>query len=371
MACEEKEKVMAFLKGKLSEEELPEIERHIEACPICQGMVDGYMEKEQEILIPRQEYQGREDKLKEQASHYEKGTRRILIFTVVGMIMGWFSRIYVMQEFFPIKLILSIPYKASEILYRTISGANIAPGGEFYTYWNMTMPNMQSLFPLDILTGMLAEYITPALIGGAIYGSLAYFTGDKRVFTLARYVRYAAAWIGVIGIYVGGMFALNSYRAKEADSLTRVSEFWLETESSGKRISRTSDASVDYARILYDRLYLEAPVLEQLPEAYVTQEMREQEITLKIFTGFQGLYILPCRINTQECYLTTFHNTTYRVPEAFAEMVRAFYDKASYVTYDKEKDRTIQESRSDEEIWSDLLPKSEMTGKGGNGNETN
>ena len=46
---------------------------------------------EEEIEIPEVSYEGEDSKLLELVGKFKKGTLRIIIFTLVGAAMGWFS----------------------------------------------------------------------------------------------------------------------------------------------------------------------------------------------------------------------------------------------------------------------------------------
>ena len=138
--------------------------------------------REGQVEIPRVVYEGNDEVLKEQVVHYEKGTRRIVLFTVLGLLLGWFSYRYYTESFLPLKAVLGIPYKLSEFLHQALHGEHDLRTGLGIFGWD-------AFFPQAPRISYLAEYGTSALFGGALYGSLAYFTGDKRIFTLSGYVR--------------------------------------------------------------------------------------------------------------------------------------------------------------------------------------
>ena len=48
MGCSYKNRVLDYLKGK---NEDPDIEKHIENCPECSALVEGYLEKEKELVM--------------------------------------------------------------------------------------------------------------------------------------------------------------------------------------------------------------------------------------------------------------------------------------------------------------------------------
>ena len=74
--------------------------------------------------IPREVFDGDEEILKKRVIHFKKGARRIFVFTIVGLIMGWFSYLYVGVGFFPLKLIIAVPYKINEIIHNFFHGTD-------------------------------------------------------------------------------------------------------------------------------------------------------------------------------------------------------------------------------------------------------
>lgn len=123
--------------------------------------------RDQEFEIPREVYDGEEKKLKKRVVHFQKGVRRIFIFTIVGFIMGRFSYLYVTMRFLPLKAVVGVPYKLNEVIHNLLHGRQ----------WMQT--TLDTFFPNANYVSLFAENVIPILFGGAIYGSLAYFTGDK------------------------------------------------------------------------------------------------------------------------------------------------------------------------------------------------
>ena len=76
-------------------------------------MVDGYLEAEQKMQLPQTGYLGRPDALKQQVAKFDKGIGRIVIFTIVGLVLGWLSYHYTTIGFWPLKAVVAFPYKLS------------------------------------------------------------------------------------------------------------------------------------------------------------------------------------------------------------------------------------------------------------------
>lgn len=209
MNCQWRDQVIAYLYGD-EEDKAPHIEKHIESCPECAAFVEGYLAKQQQgIDIPSPTSQTRDEKLREKVCKYKKGRGRIIIFIIIGLILGLFSVYYRNIDFIPLRALFGIPYKLAEIIYgiflplRENYLASLYAGDMLYSYftWFGSTKYLLSFF---------AVFVTPSLIGGAIYGSIGYFTGDKKVFTLSRYLRFALIWLAIIGGYIGLIFLINA-----------------------------------------------------------------------------------------------------------------------------------------------------------------
>ncbi len=181
------------------------------------GMENEMDTNQEKIELPEIVYQGEDQKLQERIGKFKAGTFRIILFSIVGMIMGWFSFEYYGDSFLLTKVILAVPYKISEAIYVTIIGT----GAEGAMQENVQL--FTAFFPYSPIATFLAERITPVLLGGAIYGALAYFTGDKRVFTLPRFIRFFGVWCMVILLYVGGVYVVNALTAA-TEAAQEVSE---------------------------------------------------------------------------------------------------------------------------------------------------
>ena len=130
--------------------------------------------REGQVEIPRVVYEGKDEELKEQVVHYEKGTRRIVLFTVLGLLLGWFSYCYYVADFFPLKVILAVPYKLSECLHQALHGE------ELYGLTGLGMFGRDAFFPQAPYLSVLAEYGISALFGGAVLPILPVTNGSLR-----------------------------------------------------------------------------------------------------------------------------------------------------------------------------------------------
>ena len=164
MKCEMKESVLEYLRGENPD---LEIEKHLENCEQCQALIEGFLAGEEAIRLPDAEC--RSGNLKEQVEHYDKGNRRILVFTIVGLIMGWFSYRYYITDLLPLKIVIGIPYKLSEMIHVVFHNHN-------YAYSVQSSQSLRNeFFPQYYFASIFAEYGISALIGGAVYGSIGFF----------------------------------------------------------------------------------------------------------------------------------------------------------------------------------------------------
>lgn len=270
-------------------------------------MAEEYGKREEGIEIPKVSYEGDDRNLKEQVIHYEKGTRRILIFTIVGLIMGWFSYRYYGESFLPLKIVLAVPYKLSEMLHNAFHPA-------IYTGLGMA-DAMDEFFPQAPIISRLAEYGTSALFGGAIYGSLAYFSGDKRIFTLSRYVRFGCVWAAVIGVWTAVLFGLNGIQVAENNDLKNVTGFFIMGEYTGQSYYLGQDET---AGLLVDSFYEGNGPKERKTDSRNTDGELEIEIRFGKDQGYMRALISP-----KEGYLVTDEGRMYQMTDSFMEVYRA------------------------------------------------
>ena len=265
---------------------------------------------QEKIEIPKVEYQGDDKKLKERIFKFKTGSFRIAVFTVVGFVVGFYSRTYTSDSFFPTKLVLAIPYKISEAIYCSVLGTDAAT----VRYWEWP-PSQTIFFPRSWLATIVAEVVTTILISGAIYGSLAYFTGDKRVFTLVRYLKFVGCWCTVILLTIGGAYGINAKAVSDNEKLIGIEGIYLTRQWDDEVFSSGIVGDEETERML-EMLY---GSLEEI----TVERKSEEEIPINF--SFSWGRETECRINCSECYLVTEGGRIYRVSEDFAEIVYRCY----------------------------------------------
>jgi len=265
------------------------------------------MEEQKKIEIPEVVYQGDDKKLKERVSRFKAGSLRIAVFTIVGFIMGAYSHTYVSVSFFPIKLVLAIPYKISEAIYVSVIGTDVPP-------WFMrTHFYFTEFFPHSVIATFMAEVCTTTLIGGAIYGALAYFTGDKRVFTMQRFLKFGAVWCGIILIVVGASYLVNARAVYDNEAL-KGEPYFVVFDSEGRGSSIRGDAGQFMKEYFYS----------ELEETDIARDY-VKELPLEI--SFNSIRYCMCRVNYEKQYLATEQGRTYHISGEFAQIIRQYEEE--------------------------------------------
>ncbi len=271
------------------------------------------MEEEKKIDIPEVVYQGDDKRLKERVSRFKEGGFRIVVFTIVGFIMGAYSRTYTGIGFFPVKLILAVPYKISEAIYVSVIGTDAAqlriiPFGSMGWHWFFT-----EFFPHSIVATFLAEVVTTVLVSGAIYGALAYFTGDKRVFTLQRFLKFGAVWCAVILVSIGAAYLVNAKAIRDNENLRGAPRFQvLDSRGNGQGA---------WGQLVTEYFYSE------LEERNIERNY-EGELPLEIL--FDNSRICMCRVNYEKQYLATEQGRTYHISAEFAQIIRQYEEEGTF-----------------------------------------
>lgn len=265
----------------------------------------------EEVRLPEVAYEGSDRKLLELITKLKAGTFRILVFTVVGLIMGWFSVRYYTDTFIVTKVIFAIPYKISEAIYVSIIGTGNTLAQ------TMAPAYLESeFFSQSFIATFLAERITPVLIGGAIYGCLGYFTGDKRVFTLPRFIKFICAHAVILAVFIGIVYGVNAKAVYDNDHLIGVQYFGLECETHGETITG------DRAEVMKEAL---ERGLEQ--DASIEQDAQGEIPIQIIYAG--GWRAMRAFVNVEACYLVTENGSTYRVSEEFCGYVQEYEETGS------------------------------------------
>lgn len=271
-------------------------------------------DKLSEINIPKVDCSINDKKMLIRITKFKAGTVRIIAFTIVGMIMGWFSYTYTTDSFILTKIIFAIPYKISEAIYTKIIGTgHVVVSNPLFGFET-------EFFQQSWLATFLAEHITPVVLGGAIYGCLAYFTGDKRVFTMQRFVKFVSAWIGIIILYIGCVYGINAKAEYDNNHLDNVDFFCLASTNSSETILDKERAD-QLLKSFKDGLDVDNTIKRNM----------EKEISIKIYYT-KGLRSMIAEVNYDDHYLVTQNGTIYNVSKEFASYVKEYYETGSLMS---------------------------------------
>lgn len=261
-----------------------------------------------EVRIPKVEYEGTDKKLLERIKKFKTGTVRIIVFTIVGMVMGWLSFRYTSDTFIVTKIIMAVPYKISEVIYVHLIGTgtqNLSP------VWGIET----EFFTQSVLATFFAERLTPVLTGGALYGSLAYFTGDKRVFTLERFLRFAGIWAAVILLFIAGVYGINAKAISDNENRKNISTFFLTSENRGETFWEEDNIN----NMLTEALEEEIKPLKNV-------QRLETEVEMDIYFA-DGLRKMVTVVNYKENYMMTENGNFYYVSDTFCGYIREYWEK--------------------------------------------
>ena len=289
---------------------------------------------EEEIEIPEVSYEGEDSKLLELVGKFKKGTLRIIIFTLVGAAMGWFSYTYTTDSFFITKVIFAVPYKISEAIYVSVIGTGAVPWYPGADMWGFT-----EFFPQSVPATFLAERVTPILIGTALYGCMGYFTGDKRVFTLRRFVKFLFCHGVVLAVFIAVVYGVNAKAEYDNNRLRGTEYFSLESETQGETITG------DRAEILLNAFENGRKEDDNI--------IRNEDGEIRIHISFAGgMRNMSASVNAEERYLATEDGSTFRISEEFCGYVKEYYDTGGLMgvqTIEVEEGESADESISDQD----------------------
>ena len=312
MKCEMKERVLEYLKDDRHD---LEIEEHLEHCEQCQALMEGYLAKEEAINLPEAECG--DCNLKEQVENYDRGTRRITVFTIAGLILGWFSYMYYRTDPVLLKIIIGIPYKISEMIHVTFHNH-----GYVYSMLSNHAP-FDEFFPQSYFASFFAEYGISALVGGAVYGSIGFFTGDKRIFTLAKYLKFAAVWAVVVSLAVGGTFLANHIAVEKNQKFEDINGFYLDYEFGGEGFYKDDiEVRGAFFKDLEKAFYADGKIRE-----IKRQRDPENEKLIEFYYGAWNTRYMAAFINLKEEYLVSDTGKIFPMSDEFCRMVAAFQEE--------------------------------------------
>lgn len=238
--------------------------------------------------------------------------------------MGWLSFNYTRDSFFLTKLIMAIPYKISEMIYLTLHDVPMI-------YKTAGTGIITEFFPQSMLITFLAEHITPVLIGGAIYGSIGYFTGDKKIFTLSKFLKFASIWCCIILLWIGIVFIGNAVSIKDNSDLKDIRGFFLNAENHGSSFYKGEERDN-----IFKLLSASLGDVSQLKNVKDYKTTKSQT-TVGIYMGI-GRYCITI-VNWDEKYMILDTGRVVAIPDEFAELIKEYYQGTGHFS---EEDKPLE-----------------------------
>lgn len=269
-----------------------------------------------EIVIPKITYNKKDDILLERVVKLRKGTVRIIVFMLVGMLMGWFSNLYTQDSFIITKIILCVPYKISEAIYTSVIGTDAVFYDTFFSF-----QYLNEFFPQSVTATFLAERITPVLIGMIGYGSLAYFTGDKRVFTLQRFIKFAGVQICILGVFVAAVYGVNAKVISDNNQFKDVESFYLNSEQCSEIVRG------EKAEYLVEKFY------QNLQEDDTITRDMDEEIRIGVIAGNSKRW-MDAYVHPKQGYIVTYGGAKYHVSEEFTDYIEEYKETGALKSLD-------------------------------------
>lgn len=236
----------------------------------------------------------------------KKGSNRIIIFSMAGLLIGLFSHFYEKDTFIITKVILGLPYKISEAIYQFMIGTDAADAEE-------TLANLNTdFFPHSLIATGMAEWVTPMLIGVLLVGSFAYFTGDKKIFTLQRYTRFLFGNIIVIAMFICLAYGVNKKAVYDCGEMKGVNTFVFQ---SSRMISE--EFSGKQAKLLKESFEKGMKKDQSIERNY------EEEIQIGLIMGNKTRFT-DAYVNPEKGYIAVNENTMYHVDKKFTNYVKQY-----------------------------------------------
>lgn len=303
MSCEFKEKTQWYCENFTR---IVEIEEHIANCEECRKLLDTSTQK---IEFPKEDTIDENTDLLKKVLKSKKEARRILIFSIIGLFMGFFSIVYRDQNIFILKLIIAVPYKLMEMIMLYIR-PEVINVFSYYEYMD------NSIFFRFRLLNSVAERVVPCIIGGCIYGSIGYITGDKNIFTLKKFVVFISKWVGAAVLCVGLLFGIYYHISDTTYRLEDISGFMIATSSDGEEFDGSTGVYGDRYGEKFERL-VEGLNNSKKTDAYPTE--REYDKMMPVTILGKWYFEISAMLDIRNNLLYIDNGDVYEVPKSFIE----------------------------------------------------
>ncbi len=301
MSCEFDEKARWYCDNF---NKIIEIEEHISECEECKKLLDARTEQ---IELPKAEIPDENTSLLKKVLKRKRSEKRILIFCIVGMFMGFFSHMYVHQSIFAVKLIMAIPYKLAEMFFLYIS-----PETHIYMNYRNVSGSIFVKFQTLIHIAML---ILPSIIGGCIYGSIGYVTESRDIFTLKKFAVFIFKWAAAAIICIAAAFGVYRYASDASYKFEDVTSFEISYSSDGKNYDNTYTVYKDDSSRKYDILVRGLNERKGMGRTYLND--RDGLLPISISGKFN--FTISALLDTEDNLIYLDNGDVYMLPESFAD----------------------------------------------------
>ncbi len=301
MSCEFDEKTRWYCDNF---NKIIEIEEHISECEECKKLLDARTEQ---IELPKAEIPDENTSLLKKVLKRKRSEKRVLIFSMIGMFMGFFSYTYVHQSIFVTKLIMAIPYKLAEMFLMYIS-----PNTHMFMNYNYIGEVIFARFAVLSYASML---ILPCIIGGCIYGSIGYVTESRDVFTLKRFSVFILKWIAAAIACIGAIFGIYRHVSAAAYNFEDISGFAISYSTDGEKYDGTYVVYKDDSSRKYDALAQGLRERKGMGRTYIDDRDGLMPINILGKYGFT----VSALLDTENNLIYIDNGDTYMLPESFAD----------------------------------------------------
>lgn len=301
MSCEFNEKTKWYSDNF---KKIMEIEEHIAECDECKALLD---RSTAEISFHQPDITDENTFLLNKVLKKKRAEKRILIFCIIGMIMGFFSYTYSGQSIFILKLIMAIPYKLAEMFFMYAG-----------PYTNMFMEQVHMGGRVSARSEILYQVsmmIVPSIIGGCIYGSIGYLTEKKDVFTLKKFALFILKWAIVLILSIGIILGLYKNISDDTYKLEKITGFEIHYSTSGKNYNSTYSVYKNMGNKKYEALIQSLRGKKKMDNLYLNS--KEGMTPLNIYG--QLYYKVSALLDAENNLIYMDNGYVYSVPDSFAD----------------------------------------------------
>ncbi|ADY55405.1 hypothetical protein Sgly_1079 [Syntrophobotulus glycolicus DSM 8271] len=312
MSCIYREKIKDYLEEKLPPKEMETMEKHLESCAECQAELDKYLDPKLSLEVKPPDVE--DEVLVRKIKARIKGMRRIILYGLLGFILGLFSRFYTLDEFLLTKAMMALPYKLAEfVLGIFFSGNVVLSGDRMYYYYQGGM----GFFPYHPLLDFLATTVTPAIIASFMAVMIGYFLSDKRVFRRQNILKFLVTWFIIFLVWTGTLYGTYNHalgKINNLEGIKALTVYTAEKNSTSWLIRIDQDAFRDekYTKLVAIISEAEKVTAKIYPQAKNGYEM---------LVSFSGGGTIPIYLDRDSGEMIVKNGSAYLIPPEKLEYI--------------------------------------------------